>query len=223
MSQLFSAFKNGFSDLIKDSRQFRNNQPKRNYDNIPVQENNFAQNSSNYYSEQRFAYICEQNLLTDLTQHLIRGLAELPDYLKLKEVTHDVALPIKRIGNNTFVIRLEKNTNEKISYTFFHNTIKPNLNERMKKVVFNAGQEIMKASAIYREELTNLYYLAMSCNEYDCNYNYNYFDTKEQELLKEYNLVWQDNYRFLNMITFLNCVDNGYYADLYFEYQPYTY
>lgn len=91
----------------------------------------------------------------------------------------------------------------------------PILNERVRKVRFNAEQDLFDIQNDYREDLQHLNFMLLNSSELE------YWSIQDQlnHLQKEYNQTFSEINVFLNTISFFSYCDYGAYVDLYFSRQ----
>lgn len=208
MAKIFRAPIDLVSEMERDSKSFREhnkeNQSSLNTGKIPVQES-FAPTSN-------VPSIAFNNLMSNLTRHIARGLVELPSYVNIKEVNHPLAIRIAYESGNEFLLRLEKVSSKQISTSEFHNVIAPLLNQRMSTIQFNAQQESISAFLDYLHDYQVICFNYQCANEQDC-YE---LQMRLDKLEREYIVSCSEISVFLNYINFFSFRDYGCYVDLLF-------
>lgn len=196
------------SEMEQDSQNFRahnkENQSSLNTGKIPVQES-FAPTSN-------VPSVAFNNLMSNLTRHIARGLVELPSYVNIKEVNHPLAIRIAYETANKYLLRLEKVSSKQISTSEFHNVIAPLLNQRMSTIQFNAQQESISAFLDYLHDYQTLWFIFQGANERE----YIEFQMRLDKLEREYIASCSEISVFLNYINFYGFRDYGCYVDLLF-------
>ena len=214
MSDIFRASVKTFKEMESDSKNFRENNKKTNdalaalnTGEIPVQKCPIPVNCD--------TGVIYSNIMSNLARHIARGLDELPSYINIKSVSNPLAIRIAYIKSNIFCVRLDKRTPDNISIRDFHNEIMPILNERVRKVRFNAEQDLFDIQNDYREDLQHLNFMLLNSSELE------YWSIQDQlnRLQKEYNQTFSEINVFLNTISFFSYCDYGAYVDLYFSRQ----
>lgn len=208
MNEILNAPIKLLKEMEQDSKEFKDknkdNNSSLNTGEIPVQESPIPTNCN--------TAIIYNNLMSNLTRHIYRGLVDLPSYVNIKDIKHPLAVRIAHINTNNFCIRLEKRSSEHITASQFHNIIMPLLNQRMESVRFNAQQEWQTAYIDYLKDYQTLCFIFQGANEHE----YYNFQTRFDSLEREYNASCSEISVFLNQISFYGYKDFDCWVDLYF-------
>lgn len=208
MNEIINAPIKLLKEMEQDSKEFKDknkdNNSSLNTGEIPVQESPIPTNCN--------TAIIYNNLMSNLTRHIYRGLVDLPSYVNIKNIKHPLAVRIAHINTNNFCIRLEKRSSEHITASQFHNIIMPLLNQRMESVRFNAQQEWQTAYIDYLKDYQTLCFIFQGANEHE----YYNFQSRFDSLEREYNASCSEISVFLNQISFYGYKDFDCWVDLYF-------
>lgn len=208
MNEIINAPIKLLKEMEQDSKEFKDknkdNISSLNTGEIPVQESPIPTNCN--------TAIIYNNLMSNLTRHIYRGLVDLPSYVNIKDIKHPLAVRIAHINTNNFCIRLEKRSSEHITASQFHNIIMPLLNQRMESVRFNAQQEWQTAYIDYLKDYQTLCFIFQGANEHE----YYNFQSRFDSLEREYNASCSEISVFLNQISFYGYKDFDCWVDLYF-------
>lgn len=208
MNEIINAPIKLLKEMEQDSKEFKDknkdNNSSLNTGEIPVQESPILTNCN--------TAIIYNNLMSNLTRHIYRGLVDLPSYVNIKDIKHPLAVRIAHINTNNFCIRLEKRSSEHITASQFHNIIMPLLNQRMESVRFNAQQEWQTAYIDYLKDYQTLCFIFQGANEHE----YYNFQSRFDSLEREYNASCSEISVFLNQISFYGYKDFDCWVDLYF-------
>lgn len=208
MNEIINAPIKLLKEMEQDSKEFKDknkdNNSSLNTGEIPVQESPIPTNCN--------TAIIYNNLMSNLTRHIYRGLVDLPSYVNIKDIKHPLAVRIAHINTNNFCIRLEKRSSEHITASQFHNIIMPLLNQRMESVRFNAQQEWQTAYIDYLKDYQTLCFIFQGANEHE----YYNFQSRFDSLEREYNASCSEISVFLNQISFYGYKDFDCWVDLYF-------
>lgn len=208
MNEIINAPIKLLKEMEQDSKEFKDknkdNNSSLNTGEIPVQESPIPTNCN--------TAIIYNNLMSNLTRHIYRGLVDLPSYVNIKDIKHPLAVRIAHINTNNFCIRLEKRSSEHITASQFHNIIMPLLNQRMESVRFNAQQEWQTAYIDYLKDYQTLCFIFQGANEHE----YYNFQSRFDSLEREYNASCSEISVFLNQISFFGYKDFDCWVDLYF-------
>lgn len=208
MKEIINAPIKLLKEMEQDSKEFKDknkdNNSSLNTGEIPVQESPIPTNCN--------TAIIYNNLMSNLTRHIYRGLVDLPSYVNIKDIKHPLAVRIAHINTNNFCIRLEKRSSEHITANQFHNIIMPLLNQRMESVRFNAQQEWQTAYIDYLKDYQTLCFIFQGANEHE----YYNFQSRFDSLEHEYNASCSEISVFLNQISFYGYKDFDCWVDLYF-------
>lgn len=208
MKEIINAPIKLLKEMEQDSKEFKDknkdNNSSLNTGEIPVQESPIPTNCN--------TAIIYNNLMSNLTRHIYRGLVDLPSYVNIKDIKHPLAVRIAHINTNNFCIRLEKRSSEHITASQFHNIIMPLLNQRMESVRFNAQQEWQTAYIDYLKDYQTLCFIFQGANEHE----YYNFQSRFDSLEREYNASCSEISVFLNQISFYGYKDFDCWVDLYF-------
>lgn len=208
MNEIINAPIKLLKEMEQDSKEFKDknkdNNSSLNTGEIPVQESPIPTNCN--------TAIIYNNLMSNLTRHIYRGLVDLPSYVNIKDIKHPLAVRIAHINTNNFCIRLEKRSSEHITASQFHNIIMPLLNQRMESVRFNAQQEWQTAYIDCLKDYQTLCFIFQGANEHE----YYNFQSRFDSLEREYNASCSEISVFLNQISFYGYKDFDCWVDLYF-------
>lgn len=151
-----------------------------------------------------------------LSRCIARALIDFPSHINIQAPSHAVAIPVAKLENGTFAIKLYKNDPSKeFSSSSFSVELQPELNTRVERVQLEAIQDFSQADDTLSQiiqrltvEYNNPYspYFG-DVSHYNCNVNL---------AIQDHNQFEKHNRCYLNSIRFSSLLDCGHYVVVYF-------
>lgn len=214
-----SATVTAFKEVEAESRKFRENEKsssgKSNAEipaQTPLQFPSREQQICQYWQDQSECCV--------LAVYLYKILRSLPDYYNLVRPEDCMSVIVWKNGNGTFTCRcFKKDVTKPLSYAWFCNSLKQELQRRQISVSQTARGEIQTAQIVYQRRLQALdlrYSLPFFLNYYYADVMYD-LDCNELEL--ERNNVVLNNTFLTNRLVFFGFEDLGEYIHIHLYVQ----
>lgn len=203
-----------FNEVAKESAEFRAQEKpcaKPEEDTQPETAPPVSQYYARLVEERKERIKCMQ-----LSECLGKGLVDLPHHLNIEPCLNDVALPVKKTGNNIYSLQLyKKDPTKEFRSSDFQVVLMPELNRRMNIVREKALQEIDRALKAFTETRDSLDEdfndpLSPHCGDV---YHYNSFLRTAH---RNYHAIYENLQRFLYKMEFFNLEDKGLYVEIDF-------
>ena len=195
-----------FNDVAKESAEFRAQEPPlRKPVETKKQETALTTSAVN----QMEAYFQAQKECAVLASHIVEGMKDFPSSLNIEPYEYEVAVPVQKINNGLFLVKLYKTDPEiRLSKAKFENELRPELNRRFEKVRLNAVEENYEALDDFNSAFKRLQM------KYGCDDPLSYIWAQDDyaQIEADYNNTISKNTKYLNPIWVNNYEDKGVFV-----------
>lgn len=195
-----------FQEMNEESRAFRAQEPPLQKPlETKKQETVLVPSAVN----QMEAYFQAQKECAVLASHIVEGMKDFPSSLNIKPYEYEVAVPVQKVNNGLFLVKLYKTDPEiRLSKAKFENELRPELNRRFEKVRLNAVEENQGAVDDFNSAFKRLQM------KYGCVDPSSYIWAQDDyaQIEADYNNTISKNTKYLNPIWVDNYEDKGVFV-----------